>query len=125
MITHRIHGWAQSQPDRPAIVYNDVAVTYGNWSTVIHAMRAYLAAQGVRAGGTAAVLVGNLFDAWSLVLALRSLGATTIQLQSADSIAALALGDLACVVVAQPEVDAPRLDVAACRCGRSCSPRLP
>jgi acyl-coenzyme A synthetase/AMP-(fatty) acid ligase len=111
MITHRIHDWARTQPDRPAIVYNDVAIRYADWSTVIGAMRAFLAAQGVQAGTTAAVLVANLFDAWSLVLALRSLGATTVQLQSLDAIAALGLRDLACLVVTQPEAEAMRLDL--------------
>ena len=111
MITHRIHDWARSQPNRPAIVYNDVEINYADWSTAIGAMRGFLAAQRVQAGTTVAVLVANLFDAWSLVLALRSLGATTIQLQSVDSVATLGLRDLACLVVSQPEAEAMRLDL--------------
>lgn len=111
MITHRIHAWAQSHPARIAIVYNDVAVTYADWSTTIRVMRGLLAAQGLPAGGTVGVLVENLFDAWSLVMAIRSLGATTIQLQSVDAIAALEMRDLACLVVTQPELQARGMDL--------------
>jgi non-ribosomal peptide synthetase component E (peptide arylation enzyme) len=79
MVIERIYEWARLQPTKPALIYNDNVVDYAAFAQVIDAYRKSLEMEGLPTGTVAVVAVGNLADAWVLILALRALGLTTIR----------------------------------------------
>lgn len=78
MIIDRIFEWARMQPLKLALIHDDVSVDYITLARTIEAYRQFLERFDLVAETTAVVLVRNLADAWPLVLALRSIGLTTI-----------------------------------------------
>lgn len=110
MITERIYEWAHCQPDAPAIISNDHTLSYGDFARAIEAARKFFELQNLPAGGTAVILPNTLEDAWVFVMALRLLGLTTACIQTIEQGEALALMDVACVVVA--DVNQPVLKLA-------------
>ncbi|HMA52047.1 MAG TPA: class I adenylate-forming enzyme family protein [Magnetospirillaceae bacterium] len=98
-----IFDWAQSQPEKPALIFHDQVFSYATLARIIERATAHLSAAGVPRGGTVAVMVNNLADAWVIVLALRRLGPTTISVISADSLAGLGLTDLSAIVTTTAE----------------------
>ena len=80
MITDRLFAWARVQPDKPALLWNDMPLSYAAFARAIEASRRFLAREDLPPGRTAIVLLHNLSDAWVAVLALRALGLTTVGL---------------------------------------------
>jgi acyl-CoA synthetase (AMP-forming)/AMP-acid ligase II len=78
MINECIFEWAQIQPLKIALIHNDVSVDYITLARTIEAYRQFLKRSDLVPETIAVVPVKNLADAWPLVLALRSLGLTTI-----------------------------------------------
>jgi acyl-coenzyme A synthetase/AMP-(fatty) acid ligase len=109
MIVERIHGWAQSQPAKVAVVHNDTQISYASFSRAIEDLRVRLEKEGLPAGGVAIVLAGNLLECWTLVMALRALGLTTIAVPSIAEAEQLAIRNVACVVVSERRKDAQDL----------------
>lgn len=103
MITNRIYEWAHSQPNKTALIYNDVSITYWNFARSIVALRNFFRQQDLAAGQTALVLVRNLADAWAIVMALRSLGVNTSTVGSARHAENLKIRNAACLVITEGE----------------------
>ena len=104
MIIHHIQCWAHSHPAKTALIYNDTPISYASFARAIEAARGFLEQQQLPAGRTAIVLVDNLMDAWTLVMALRGLGLTTIAVQSIAQAEQLNISDVACIVLTQREL---------------------
>jgi acyl-coenzyme A synthetase/AMP-(fatty) acid ligase len=111
MVIERIYEWARLQPTKPALIYNDNVVDYAAFAQVIDAYRKSLEMEGLPTGTVAVVAVGNLADAWVLILALRALGLTTIHVNSLAQAKALGLKNVSCVVAGMDE--RPTHDVGA------------
>jgi acyl-coenzyme A synthetase/AMP-(fatty) acid ligase len=103
MIVNRIHTWAATQPTKPAVICNGAILTYAEFSRAITVVRGLLEVHAPPPGRMALVLVDDLLDAWVLVLALRSLGLTTVAVQSLAQARDLGLRDAAWVVVTADE----------------------
>jgi len=98
MITELIFDWARRTPDRTAVIYNGRSVSYRSFAQLIALARGYFARRGLTGAGHAVLAVQNLMDFWVLSLALRSLGLTTMAVQSAAMMERLDLPDMRCVV---------------------------
>ncbi|HTE77626.1 MAG TPA: hypothetical protein VK653_12940, partial [Xanthobacteraceae bacterium] len=71
MIVERIYEWAKSQPDRPAVIWNDISLNYLSFSNAIRLTCDLFRRENLPVGGNALVLVQSLADAWIIVMALR------------------------------------------------------
>jgi non-ribosomal peptide synthetase component E (peptide arylation enzyme) len=78
MIADKIYEWARVQPEKIAVIHNDMPLSYAAFARSIETTRFFLEQQDLPAGRTAIVLVQSLIDAWVNVLALRALGLNTI-----------------------------------------------
>ena len=103
MITKRIYEWAHSQPNKTALIHNDVSITYWTFARSIETLRNFFRQQDLVAGQTAIVLVQNLADAWAIVMALRSLGLNTNTVGSVGHAENLKIRSAACLVVIEAE----------------------
>jgi acyl-coenzyme A synthetase/AMP-(fatty) acid ligase len=103
MIIDRIHQWARTEPNKPALIHNDFIIDYITFAKTIEAFRKVLEQWHLPVGTIAVVLVGHLADAWALVMALRALGLTTIHVQSLVQANALLLKNVSCVVTTARE----------------------
>src|SRR5262249_3725777 len=103
MIVHRIYEWAKSQPDKTAVIWNDVSVSYLPFANAIRATIEFLQQENLPVGRTAIVLAFNHLDAWLIIMALRALGLNTISVNSIATADALKIRDAACVVTTQAE----------------------
>jgi acyl-coenzyme A synthetase/AMP-(fatty) acid ligase len=93
-----VFDWAETDPDRIALEYNDEIWTYARFAEAIAKARAHFRRHGIEGGGIAALVVRHVREAWVLSAALRSLGVTTVALQSPGMIADLGLAGLRWVV---------------------------
>jgi acyl-coenzyme A synthetase/AMP-(fatty) acid ligase len=103
MIVDRIYEWAKCQPDKTAVIWNDVSVSYLSFANAIRANFDFFQQENLPVGRTAIVLVHNLLDAWLIIMALRALGLNTIAVTSIAAADALKIRDVACVVITQAE----------------------
>lgn len=103
MITNRIYAWAQKQPEKIAMFYNGLAISYATFARTIEATRLFLAQYNLPAGRNAVVFITGLADAWINALALRSLGLTAIPVNSMEQLRELNVRDVACVVTVEVE----------------------
>ena len=103
MVAHLIFDWAGKTPDKAALEYNGEAWSYAVFAEAIAVARGYFHRRGIAGEGVAVMAVGHLRESWVLSLALRSLGLTTIAVQSAEAIGALRLPDVGCVVTSAGE----------------------
>lgn len=103
LIVDRIYEWAQRQPHKKAIIWNDFSLNYLQFSNAIQSTRSFLQRENLPAGRTAIVLVRSLLDAWIIVMALRAVGLHTISAGSMVEAESLKINDVACIVVTQPE----------------------
>jgi acyl-coenzyme A synthetase/AMP-(fatty) acid ligase len=106
MIVERIYEWAKRQPDKTAVIWNDVSLSYLMFSNAILATCDFFQRENLPIGRTAIVLVSDLLDTWIIVMALRSLGLNTISVRSIDQAEALRINDVACIIVTQTEAAA-------------------
>jgi acyl-coenzyme A synthetase/AMP-(fatty) acid ligase len=112
MIINRVYEWAKCQPDKTAVIWSDVSVSYLSFANAIRATFEFFQQENLPVGRTAIVLVHNLLDAWLIVLALRALGLNTISVTPTVAADTLKIRDVACVVVTQTEA-AARPDLIA------------
>jgi acyl-coenzyme A synthetase/AMP-(fatty) acid ligase len=103
MTLHRLYDWAQSHPDKPALIYHDHAIDYGTFARIIERTADWFVARGTPRGGLVAVLVADLADGWVIQFALRRLGLTTIFALSTDALCSLRLPNLSAIVTTSEE----------------------
>jgi acyl-coenzyme A synthetase/AMP-(fatty) acid ligase len=82
----KIFDFARQAPDAPAFVADLEPVSYRAFHRMITAMRRRLAAQGLRRGGVVLVWIDAIPVAWTVDLALRTLGLTTVAIRSVTEI---------------------------------------
>jgi acyl-coenzyme A synthetase/AMP-(fatty) acid ligase len=104
MIVERIYEWAKSQPHRPALIWNDISLSYLSFSNAIQLTCDPFRREKLPAGSDALVLVQGLADAWIIVMALRALGLNTICIRSNEKPESLEISSVACVVTTETEV---------------------
>jgi len=103
MILDRIFEWARIQPLSVAVIHDGLSIDYITFVRTIGAYRRFLEPYDLAADTTAVVLVKDLADAWPLVLALRSLGLTTICPQSLAQVQKLGLKNVSCFITTARE----------------------
>jgi acyl-coenzyme A synthetase/AMP-(fatty) acid ligase len=113
MIVERIYEWAKRQPDKIALIVNDISLSYLSFSNAIRAASDFFQREDLPVGRTAIVLVPSLLDAWIIVLALRSLGLNTISVRSIEQAESLKIGDVACIIATPTEAAAHNLAAQA------------
>jgi acyl-coenzyme A synthetase/AMP-(fatty) acid ligase len=102
MMIDRIYEWARIQPAKAALIHNGVVRDYITFARAIAAFRKYLEPHHLPTGTVAVVLVNNFADAWALVPALRSLGLTTMQVNSLAQAKTIGIKNISCVVTIVP-----------------------
>ncbi|MFM9913589.1 MAG: AMP-binding protein [Methylophilaceae bacterium] len=110
MTANRIYQWACSQPESPALFWNDKPLNYATFWRMIEAARGYFASQNLPIGGTAIIVIVNLVDIWVMVMALRLIGLNTISVKSIEDAEALNIKNPACLVLSQHESQQFKLD---------------
>jgi acyl-CoA synthetase (AMP-forming)/AMP-acid ligase II len=103
MLIDQIYGQARDTPEKPALIVDGQTIPYRAFAAVIDRSRSYLAAQARPADAFAVLPTGSNATVWVLLLALRSLGLTTIAVPSGNSIGALGLPEARCVVAVSGE----------------------
>jgi acyl-coenzyme A synthetase/AMP-(fatty) acid ligase len=103
MIVERIYHWAKTQPDRTALIWNDISLNYLSFANAIQLTYGFLQRENLPVSGSAIVLVQSLSDAWIIVMALRALGLNTICVRSNEQAQSLRTRDAACVVTTHTE----------------------
>jgi len=103
MILDYIYGAARSNPTKPALIHNDVVISYAAFARTIDGFRKFFEQKNLSANTVAVVLVDHLADAWCTDLALRALGLTTIQLHSLAQVRGLGINNISCVVTTARE----------------------
>jgi fatty-acyl-CoA synthase len=98
-----IFDWAETTPDKTALEHNGEAWSYRALAEAIAIARGYFHRRGITGEGVAVMAVTHLRDFWVFSLALRSLGLTTIAVQSPDDLAGLRLPNVRCVVASAAE----------------------
>jgi acyl-CoA synthetase (AMP-forming)/AMP-acid ligase II len=103
MITNRIYEWARTQPAKTAMIHNDHPCSYAVFARAIEVTKTFFMDQSLPAGRTAIVRISNVADAWIVVLGLRSIGLTTIRVNSLATAKALNIKNIACIVMTQAD----------------------
>jgi len=103
MILDRISEWARIQPLSVAVIHDGLSIDYITFVRTIEAYRRFLEPYDLAAETIAVVLVRDLADAWPLVLALRSLGLTTICPQSLAQVQKLGIKNVSCFITTSRE----------------------
>ena len=106
---NRIYEWAHTQPDKTAIIHNDVVWSYAAFARAIELQRIFFMRQALPVGKIAVVVIDHRVHAWCVLHALRSLGLTTVVETSMTVAAQLQLNDVACVVVKEGDQQHPEL----------------
>jgi len=88
MAVKEIFDWAERAPERTAAIHNGQVISYRMFAHSIALGRAYFARLGWIGAGFAAVAIHDLMDAWITIMALRSLGLTTIVIRSPAAVGA-------------------------------------
>ena len=73
---------AELTPDRPAIEFNGVTYSFANLDCMVEQMASKLAAKGIQAGDTSAILLRSHIDSVVCIHALFYLGAKIVMLNS-------------------------------------------
>ena len=118
MIADRIFERARSLPDKPALIHNDVAMSYAVFARAIEAARSFLGRHALPVGEVAVVRIDHLAEAWIVVVGLRMLGLNTICVNSTTDVDALELNNIntiACLVVLETEQARLHLDAEGLR----------
>lgn len=109
MAANTIYEWAQSQPDKAAVIQNGLVFNYAAFARGIDASRQFLQMQNLPVGKVAIVLAKSIADSWVIVHALRSLGLTTISVPNIAAAHDLKINDVACVATTQSELSTQQL----------------
>jgi acyl-coenzyme A synthetase/AMP-(fatty) acid ligase len=106
MYLNRIYEHARLSPDKLAVISNGEEFTYRRFATSIEAMRNHLSAAGLPENGIVVNITSNLYLDWVLLLALRSLGYTTVSGASWDVIEELNLKGVAALACYSHQTEA-------------------
>ena len=104
MIIDRIYEWARIQPNKNAIIWNDIEISYAWFARLIEITRRFLERQHLPRGSTCALVIRNLADCWIVCIAARAIGLNTISLRNASQARQLEIRDLSCFVTVEAEV---------------------
>jgi acyl-coenzyme A synthetase/AMP-(fatty) acid ligase len=99
----RIFEQARQTPGKIALVSNGVSFSYGDFARLVEGFRQALGRQMLPTNSLAVVDVDDPLDAWSIGLALRGLGLTTVALREAEELSTLGLGSISCVVTSEAD----------------------
>jgi acyl-CoA synthetase (AMP-forming)/AMP-acid ligase II len=97
---NQLYGHGRDRPDHLAVVCNGEGVSYRRFAQLIDTVRTHLARSPLPPEGVVAEIADNLLHKWVLLLALRSLGRTTISGDRWSAIERLdvaGIGAVACV----------------------------
>src|SRR4051795_13109266 len=103
MLPGKIYQQARETPEKTALFVDGQAISYRAFAVFIDRTRRYLAEQGVAGDGVAILPTGANATVWILVLALRSLGLSTLVVPEANRIGGLGLPEARCVVAVMGE----------------------
>lgn len=106
MYLNRIYAHARSSPDKLAVISNGEEFTYRRFANSIEALRRHLSESGLPPDGIVVNITSNLYLDWVLLLALRSLGHTTVSGASWDIIEELNLRGVAALVCYSHQAEA-------------------
>jgi acyl-coenzyme A synthetase/AMP-(fatty) acid ligase len=99
MAVREIFHWAERTPDQTAVIQDGGRISYGEFARSIAFARGYFVRLGWSGSGFVAVAIADLTTAWITMLALRSLGLTTIVLREPTGVGDLPLPGLRVVTV--------------------------
>ena len=98
MFLNHIYKHARNDPTKLALVSNGVGISYLRFAQMIDHMRGVFHAMDLPAGGVVAEILGDQLYRWVSLLALRSLGLTTVSGGSWTTLQGLELRNLVAVV---------------------------
>jgi acyl-coenzyme A synthetase/AMP-(fatty) acid ligase len=98
MVVQRIFEHARRMPGKVAIRDGARGISYSTFAFWIWHAREFLIRQDVKNGGIVVLELGCLIDGWVFGFALRSLGCTTVSVNSLDWLKTLSLRDIGCIV---------------------------
>ncbi len=101
LVVDKIYEFGRETPDAPAIVADLQPITYRTFARRIAAMRRLFA--GLRQGGVALLLIDDLVASWTIDLALRSLGHTTVSIRTAAELDGVSGLDLVALITLAEE----------------------
>lgn len=70
--------WAEVAPDRPAIIFPDGSISYGELSRRVNRMAAALSARGLQAGDRVVVMIPMSLELYTLLLALLKMAVVIV-----------------------------------------------
>jgi acyl-coenzyme A synthetase/AMP-(fatty) acid ligase len=103
MIVEKIFHWARVTPHATAVIYNGQRQSYRAFARQIARARSFFTRRGFTGPGHAVLAVRHLGEFWSLSLALRSLGFTSVAARSPAALQQLTLPDLRLVATLAQE----------------------
>jgi acyl-coenzyme A synthetase/AMP-(fatty) acid ligase len=106
MFINHIYRHAHEDPDRLAVINNGHEITYARFACAIEATRNHLIQAGLPDHGVIVRLDRDLYMDWLILLAVRSLGLTTVSGPSWQAIERLGLNDITGVVCLSAEASA-------------------
>lgn len=98
MYLNRLYQHARLRPDGLAVVDNGEAISWRQFTSAIDGLRNQLMRAPLPSDGVIVNITGKHYHDWVLLLALRSLGRTTISGMAWEVIAGLELADIAALV---------------------------
>jgi len=104
--------WAEQDPTRLALVTSGVAFSYDEFAKKILSARDFFVSCGLERGRTAVLCVHDLAQDWILGMALRALGANTIDVRSWETLVDVGATDAAAFVVSQLDPRRPAFSPA-------------
>jgi acyl-coenzyme A synthetase/AMP-(fatty) acid ligase len=104
MIIDHIYEWARVNPNRAAIIYNDVAISYGEFAKGIEITRKFLTRQQLPQASTAALLIQNHLGCWIVGIASRAIGLNTIALKTVPQAQQVEIREPSCLITLDTEV---------------------
>lgn len=103
MFINHIYRHARQEPDRLAVVNSGQEITYCRFAQDIEIVRNFLMRSPLPNEGVVVIITSNLYQDWVRLLALQSLGHTTIAGTSWPVIESLVLRDIAGLVCSSSE----------------------
>lgn len=94
----RIQHFAETKPSAAALIWNGDVQTYQALYGRVSAARDHLIARDLPREGVGVVTLENLATAWPWIMALQSLGVSTIATLNAGQALALDVGSIVCIV---------------------------
>jgi acyl-coenzyme A synthetase/AMP-(fatty) acid ligase len=104
MIIDRIYEWARSSPNRTAIIYSDIAISYAEFAKGIEITRKFLERQQLPQGSTAALFIQHLLGCWIVCIASRAIGLNTIALKTVPQAQQVQIREPSCLIMLETEV---------------------